>query len=147
MTDSNGKGSIQERGFEANGEFFIWHLTDCGKDLMLIDRITGGMNPSEFFEAVDDKHDQFRGPILLGLIGTSIRNRHPEWSIERIMRFVNEVKLGDIEFLGGDEEETVEEAVNEQLPPSEDAEDSGESATKSSGSAATKSKKPSVTQG
>jgi hypothetical protein len=146
MEGTNGGGSIQERGFEAGGEFYPWHLTDCGKDLMLIDRITGGMLPHEFFDSVSDPHEQFRGPILLGLMGTSVRNRHPEWSIERILRFVNEVKLGDIEFLGGEDEETVEEAVSEQLPPSDDAEDSSESAKKPSESAVTRSKKQSVTQ-
>lgn len=142
-------GNIQERGFETEGEFYPWHLTDSGKDLMLIDRITGGMLPHEFFDAVGDEHEQFRGPILLGLIGTSVRNRHPEWSIERILRFVNEVKLGDIDFVGGEDDEDDEEGTEdggEQLPPSDADEGSSESAKKPKESAAAKSKKQSVTQ-
>lgn len=93
-----------EDGFEYQGTFYRWQVTDVGKDLMLIDRFAG-IPVLDFFELVEDDHERARGPILLTLIATSIRARHPEWSVERITRLVMNLSLGEVSFLGGDEEE------------------------------------------
>lgn len=95
----------KEDGFELDGEFFRWHLTDTGKDLLLIDRIAQ-MPVQEFFEIVEDSFDRGRAPILLGLIATSIRAKHPDWSVERIHRRVLTLSLGsDVTFIDSDTEE------------------------------------------
>lgn len=99
----------QESGFEFGGRFYPWHLTDRGKDLLIIDRLTG-LPPQEFFQVVEDDHDRSRGPIMLALVATSLRNGNPEWSVERVLRTVNDLSLSEVEFVAGDEEE-VEEGV------------------------------------
>jgi len=91
-------------GFELDGTFYRWHVSDIGKDLMLIDRFAG-LPIQEFFDVVDDDHERGRGPILLTLIATSIRNGHPDWSVERITRLVLGLNLSDVVFVNGDLEE------------------------------------------
>lgn len=99
----------RQNGFELAGEFYLWHVSDIGKDLMLIDRIAG-MPITEFFETVEDNFDRERAPILLALIATSIRHGHPDWSVERIARTVMNLNLSEVEFIDVDAEE-------EMLPP------------------------------
>jgi hypothetical protein len=99
-------------GFEYGGLFYRWNVTSTGKDLLLIDRISG-MPPQEFFELLEDKHDLSRSPVMLALIATSIRARHPERSLEKIVRDVMDLSLDDIEIVGGDEDEV------EESPPAE----------------------------
>lgn len=104
----------KDDGFELDGEFFRLSVSDCGKDLMLIDRLTG-MPITEFFEVVDDAFDRGRGPVLLTVIATSIRAAHPDWSVEKIVRKVMALRLSEIEFVPGTEEE------DEDHPPVEGA--------------------------
>lgn len=110
----------QEDGFEYQGRFYTWHVSDLGKDLMLIDRFAG-MSVTDFFDIVDDEHERARGPILLTLIATSIRHGHPSWSVERIVRTVMDLSLSDVEFLSAeDEEEAVRPPPLEEAPPPSD---------------------------
>ena len=95
---------MAEDGFELDGTFYRWTVTDNGKDLMLIDRFTQ-MPIQEFFATVEDNFDRGRAPILLAMIATSIRAEHPDWSVDRIARLVMDASLTDISFIGGDEEE------------------------------------------
>lgn len=103
-----------EDGFEIalhgnEREFIPWQISDKGKDLMIIDRLTGGMPPHEFFSAVEDLHDRGRGPLLLAMMGTSIRARNPNWSVDRIIRLLLDVSISeDVNFIDGDEDEEVE---------------------------------------
>lgn len=100
-----------------NREFFPWHLTDTGKDLMLIDRFTG-MPVQEFFELIEDNFDRGRAPILLAMMATSVRAKHPDWTVERIVRLVQGVSLGDVEFIEGEtEEQPVPPAGGGKTPP------------------------------
>lgn len=105
-----------EDGFELNGTFYRWHVSDMGKDLMLVDRFSN-MPLHEFFELVDDGFDRGRAPILLTLVATSIRFGHPDWSVERIVRTVQDLSLSDIEFITPDEEEEPE------VPPASEDEE------------------------
>ena len=102
-------------GFELDGTFYRWHVSDMGKDLMLIDRFAG-LPIQEFFDVVDDDHERGRGPILLTLIATSIRNEHPDWSVERITRLVLGLSLSSVTFVNGDLEQD-----DPTLPPPEPA--------------------------
>lgn len=101
----------RDDGFELDGVFYRWHVTDTGKDLMLIDRFTG-MPVAEFFETIEDTFDRGRAPILLALMATSIRNEHPDWTVERIVRQVQALSLGDVTFVDADAEE-------QPVPPAE----------------------------
>jgi hypothetical protein len=102
-------------GFEYDGTFYRWHVSDMGKDLMLIDRFSN-LPLYEFFEVVDDGFDRGRAPILLTLIATSIRFGHPDWSVERVVRTVQNLSLSEIVFIEPDEEEV------EELPPASEGE-------------------------
>lgn len=100
-----GDDKPREDGFELHGEFYRWQVTDQGKDLMLIDRLTG-MPIAEFFELIEDSFDRGRAPILLAMIATSIRAKHPDWTVERIYRTVTTLSLGgDVTFIEADVEE------------------------------------------
>lgn len=94
-----------ESGFEYQGVFYPWQVTMKGVDLLLIDRISG-MNPQAFFELIEDNYDMSRAPVTLTLIATSMRARHPERSLERILRNVMELDLNeDLEFVNAEEDE------------------------------------------
>lgn len=115
-------------GFEYRGEFYRWSVTDTGKDIMLIDRITG-MSLADFYEVVDDDAQRGRGPILLALIATSIRASRPDWSVERIFRLTQELSISELTFLEADVDEEDEArppalAAAETPPPSGEHSDS-----------------------
>ncbi len=116
----------REDGFELEGEFFRWAVSDQGKDLLLIDRFTK-MPVAEFFEIIEDSFDRGRAPIVLALIATSIRGGHPDWSIERIVRLVENTPLSEIEFIDSDTEEQL-------VPPVEGAQEAPDSDEPSNGS-------------
>lgn len=100
---------MNEDGFEyklpgdEEATFFRWSLSDGGKDIMLIDRFTA-MPIDEFFKIVEDSFDRSRGPILLAMIATSIRAKFPEWTVERIVRTVQNLALSDLEFISAEED-------------------------------------------
>ena len=105
----------REAGFEWRGRFYPWSLTDTGKDLMIIDRFTK-MPVHEFFQLIEDSFDRGRGPILMAMIGTSIRHGNPDWSVERIIRDVEALSLSeDITYIDMDDE-----GEDEDGPPAED---------------------------
>lgn len=107
----------REDGFELEGDFYRWKVTDTGKDLMLIDRFTG-MPVADFFETIEDSFDRGRAPVLLALMATSIRSQHPDWSVERIARLVQAVSLGDVTFVDSDAEaQPIPPAKGGQTPP------------------------------
>lgn len=99
-----GEAMNDQDGFEFEGVFYAWHVSDMGKDLRLIDHFTG-MPVSDFFEAVRDSFDGGRGPVLLALIATSIRHARPDWSVERVARLVDGLSLSDVVFLDAGNEE------------------------------------------
>lgn len=120
----------REDGFELEGEFYRWAVTDTGKDLMLIDRFTG-MPVAEFFETIEDSFDRGRAPILLALMATSIRGAHPDWSLERIVRLVQGISLGDVTFVDADAEAQPVPPVEGGLEPPTSAESSNGSSSSS----------------
>lgn len=127
MTDEQPEEHTDD-GFEWNGRFYRWHLTDRGKDLLLIDRIAQ-MPVDEFFELVEDEFDRTRTPVLLAMIATSIRHGHPQWSYQRIERIVLNLSLSeDIVFIEGDAEEDdagPPDGPGEQAPPAAPSEKPG----------------------
>lgn len=105
----------QDDGFEYQGVFYRWSVSDGAKDMLLIDRFTG-LPIHEFFEQIEDGFDRSRAPIMLATIATSIRARYPEWSVERIARLVLGLSLSEVTFVGGDEDDEAAE-VAEEGPP------------------------------
>lgn len=117
----------REDGFEFDGTFYRWNVTDTGKDLMLIDRFTA-MPVAEFFETIEDSFDRGRAPILLALIATSLRKVHPDWSVQRLVRTVENLNLGDVTFVDSDtEEQPVPPAGGGQEPPASTEHSNGSS--------------------
>lgn len=105
MTELEAQGA----GFEFQGKFYPWRVSDTGKDLLLIDRITG-MAVNEFFELIEDDQASLRGSMLLAMIATSIRAGNPNWTVDRICRLVMDLSLSeDIQMVGGEDDE--------ELPP------------------------------
>jgi hypothetical protein len=119
MADDDTSGRRSEDGFELDGTFYRWALSDQGKDLMLIDRFTQ-LPVAEFFAVIEDGFDRGRGPVLLAMIATSVRAGHPDWTVERIARLVMNTNLSDIEFVGGEEaEDERPPATAAEAPPPE----------------------------
>jgi hypothetical protein len=132
----------QEPGFElkfpdaSEAEFFPFAIGMSGaKDLKIIDRCTQ-MPLDEFAEAFDDPSQRGRGPIMLALIGLSIRAKYPDWSVERIMHVIDELELPDVTFLGSEEEESNGSVpLTEGPKPEPDASSSGSPSDASESSA------------
>ena len=89
---------------EDEATFFPWTVTDGGKDLMLIDHFTH-LPIHEFFTLIDDEFDRSRAPILLAMMATSIRAKHPDWTPERIIRTVQNLKISDVTMVDAEEDE------------------------------------------
>jgi hypothetical protein len=122
----------QEAGFELKfpdereAEFFPFAFGMSGaKDLKIIDRCTQ-MPLDEFAETMDDPSQRGRGVMMLAMIGLSIRAKHPDWSVERIMHLVDEIELNDVTFLGTEEEESNGTVpLTEEPKPESEASSSG----------------------
>lgn len=106
-------------GFEWRGRFYPWHVSDVGKDLLLIDRIAE-MPIGEFMEMVGDVEDTERAPVILGLIATSLRSAHPDWTVSKIERVVLAMSVRtDVEFVFDDDEDEAAVPPPSVPPPSE----------------------------
>lgn len=128
---------MSERGFEFEGEFYPFKVSDLGEDLILIDKFAD-MRIDEFFRAMGDDEQLRRAPVQLALIATSFR-AGTNWSTERIVRTVKETPFSDFVFVGTDEED-------EERPPAPADESTGASSSEESkGSPAEASEKSSVT--
>jgi hypothetical protein len=103
---------MTEDGFEYQGVFYAWHVSDVGKDLRLIDYFTG-MPVEDFFDAVRDDVGKRRGPILLALMATSVRHTKPDWSVDKVARLVDCLSLSDVDWVGGE--------GDDDLPPTADS--------------------------
>lgn len=123
----------QKSGFEYEGVFISWHLTDKVVDLQLVDHFAK-MPPAEFFAMIEDDFDRERIPILSAMIATSMRHHYQRWSLPRVIRFVEEMHMGQVVFIDGEDEETEVEGLPPTTPdtPSEEEEDTKDSSTKSS---------------
>jgi hypothetical protein len=94
-----------EDGFEYQGEFYRWR-TDSdlnGKDLMLIDRITG-MPFNDYLAMTQDPVESGRTSVLLTMVALSMRAANPEWTVERIMRLMVDFKPDDFVTIDADTE-------------------------------------------
>lgn len=119
---------MNEDGFEYQGVFYAWHVTDTGKDLRLIDHFTG-LPVKEFFETVGDTFDSGRGPILLALMATSVRHLRQEWSVERVARLIDGLSLSEVEFIEGGESDDDGPPASAGAGPADKPESSSTSAT------------------
>jgi hypothetical protein len=115
---------VSESGFEYDSDFYPWSISTIGKDLMLIERFAR-MSLPEFYELVDDGFDLGRPSLLLTMIATSIRAGHPDWSVERISRAVENLELGELHMIDGDQGEP------ELPPPAAETSTGGKSASPS----------------
>lgn len=129
----------KEAGFEYEGEFIPWHLTDKIKDLQMIDYFAK-MPPGEFFEHVRDDFDRSRTPITAAMIATSLLHARPNWSTNRVIRVVENMESSRIVYFDGEDEPSIEvESPLATDPASGDGEDSPESSERLSEPAVTPS--------
>jgi hypothetical protein len=111
--------AASQDGFELGGEFYPFHVDDTGKNLMLIDRLTGLSLP-EFSAYLGDDTDRNRGPVTLALVATSIRAAKPDWSVEKIVRLVQNTRISDIEWVDGEQDaEETDASPPAETPPDE----------------------------
>ena len=122
----------KKSGFEYEGVFVSWHLTDKVVDLQLVDQFAK-MPPADFFSAVEDDFDRERTPILSAMIATSLRHHYQNWSVARVIRYVENMHMSQVIFFDGEEGEPEVEGLppTETDTPSADGEDSPDSSEKS----------------
>lgn len=124
---ADGPATVERRdvGFDLDGEFYPLKMrTGHPKDLLLLDRLTNGRGfelanaASEAAEAEDGSELEERYGITwtICLIATSIRAKHPDWSVERIYDRIMAIDDLDAQvvWIGGDEE--VKEVPPELAP-------------------------------
>lgn len=128
--------SKRKSGFEYDGKFYPFEISDKGRDVFLIDRITG-MPLQDVFAEVKKPIDEMRTPVFFALVATSIRAKRTDWSLERILRIADELSYSEIleSIVGGDQDEEATER-----PPGE-GEGSPAPSPKSSGSPGTRSRR------
>lgn len=103
MTDER-----REEGFEHDGRFYTWHISDHAKDLLLIDTFSR-LPADEFFRLMDEGDlDMRRTPVMLALIATSLRHGNPDWSYQKVERTVMDSSLSDFEFVTANDEDAGE---------------------------------------
>lgn len=129
----------QDPGFELRIDddepvFVPFMLSMMGaKELKIIDRCTS-MPLDEFAAALDDPVQRGRGPIMLAMIALSIRSKYPDWTVERIMRLVDD--LDELpEFVAGDEEDADPDPLPQSATEPGEQENSDSSSDDSSSSA------------
>ncbi len=115
---------------EDEATFFGWTVSDGGKDLMLIDHFTH-LPIHEFFALIDDEFDRSRAPILLAMMATSIRAKRPDWTPERIIRTVQNLKISDVTMVDAEADEAprVDPPVEEEPTGAKSSSASKRSAT------------------
>lgn len=124
---------------EDEATFFAWTVSDGGKDLMLIDHFTH-LPIHEFFALIDDEFDRSRAPILLAMMATSIRAKHPDWTPERIIRTVQNLNISDVTMVDAEEDE-----APRVDPPAEETSTGEKSSSESKSSATPAASSPSGT--
>jgi hypothetical protein len=103
---------MNESGFEIKlpgddeATFFPWSMSPGGgKELIFIDRIADMPFP-DFYESIQDEHEQKRGPMAQTLLAIAVSQKFPEWTAERTIRLVVNLNLfEDVTYINADEEE------------------------------------------
>lgn len=127
-----------EKGFIYQKDFYPLSISEKGKDLLLIDRLTQ-RPPDAIFSELEAGVD-IRGPAILALIATSFRAAYPEWPLQRIINLVEEIELSELEWVG-----TEDDGEEETVRPPDEGEGSQEPSPKSNEPQASRSETPSVT--
>lgn len=119
----------QEGGFEYDGIFYHSSFTDLAKDIMLVAQF---LPPQKFFESIEDQEAERPFEAILALIATSIRNAHPDWTVERIVAFVQNISMSNVEWINlGEEEQPVPPAEAGEPQPATSGEPSNGSSSAS----------------
>src|SRR3954462_13280983 len=121
--------------------FFPWQVNVEGaKDMLIIDSFTQ-LPIDVFHEKLQDGFERRRGPFLPALIATSIAAKHPDWTVQRIVRLVENLDFSKFTGIEADEEE----AGDVKAPPvtGEPTNESSSSPSEGSSSSATQTDEPS----
>lgn len=87
-------------------------------DPVLVSQLTG-MSWMEFVELLEDS-DQQDPATMAGMIGVAVWQKNPRWSRERVVRYVENISMENVEVVSEDEDDDDGDAV----PPPGEAEPS-----------------------
>lgn len=119
--------AAQPAGFEIKDRFYAWPESFRMGDVVLVEQVTGLDWPA-FTNRLPDEEEIAGVPdeaedlvVLTGLMATSIWQNHPHWRRDRVIRYVEQLDLESIKFLGGD---VPDEAEPDARPPDQAGETS-----------------------
>src|SRR3954470_4515414 len=137
----------KEDGFEyklpddEEATFFPWKVNVEGaKDMLIIDSFTQ-LPIDVFHEKLQDGFERRRGPFLLALIATSIAAKHQDWTVQRIVRLVENLDFSKFTGIDAGDEEAGDVAV----PPETGEPTSENSSSPSDGSSSSATPTPEST--
>jgi hypothetical protein len=93
---------------------------ESGKDLQIIDMVTKGMPLEVFSAAMEDPTQRGRGVVFLAYIGLSIRAKYPQWTVERIVDFVENLEISNVGWLDGEQEANGTDPLAQEPKPGND---------------------------
>jgi hypothetical protein len=127
-----------EAGFEIKhpeaeqGKFYPWPASFRLGDTVLVEKVTGldwpdfaARLPNEGEEVPDIEAAADDIVIYIGLIAVSIWQHHPQWRRDKVAKYVEQLNLDRVVFIGGDEPD--EDA--DERPPAPTADGGNNSGT------------------
>ena len=102
---------MAEAGYQIGKRFFPFPASFRLGDPVLIRDLTG-MSWEEFVNAMPDEDDPdaIGDPVvMLGMLGVAVWQTNPTWRRDRVVKYVQNVMIEDVEAVGIDDEEGVEE--------------------------------------
>jgi hypothetical protein len=120
-------------GFEIRGRLYPMPEGFRLCDPVLVEELTG-LPFNTFAERLDEMGDSIRDggeaevdPVMLpGLIGVSVWQAHKTWARAKVIKWVQNVDIDEVDFKGGDSDD----AEGEARPPDESSSTSSSSSTK-----------------
>ena len=112
------------KGFEFRRQFYELVTIDQAwtSDAPLVERLTS-LTWRDFVDRASEVEEQeLEIPdvtVMHALIGMAVAHTNPYWSREKTMRFMQRVKLDDVEFIGFEEAEEEEQADAADARPPE----------------------------
>lgn len=98
-------GKPESPGFLIADEFYPFPMAMRLLDPILVDELTG-CSWGEFAQLLDDKPEDDEEPDmrqLVGLIGIAVWQKHPKWTRQRVVEFVQQLDIEALVFSGKDD--------------------------------------------
>lgn len=99
---------MHEAGFQIRKKIYPLPVRYKPSDCVLVEQLTN-LTWMEYVERLPDLTDDQQvseDPIVqLGMIGVSVARANPEWSRDRVVKFMNSVFMDEIEIVGPEDDE------------------------------------------